>query len=161
MLNLPDKIIIHHTADSSNLEQFDKVNNWHKTQQFPRSSLGYYCGYHAFIERNGKTTFARMYDEIGAHTLGENRESVGICLAGNFDVEQPTEAQKNQLTQICMSLMTFYKIPINRIYGHRDFRQTSCPGKNINIKKIQFAIIQQKINILRKIILWLKITLQK
>ena len=152
----PNKIIFHHTGDSYNGEQFLKVNQWHKIQNFPVSKYGYFCGYHIFIERSGREIIARSMDEIGAHCLSRNLESYGIAMAGNFDIEQPTPAQKETLGKWCDVLMKKSNIPITEIYPHRTFRQTSCPGKNVPDKFGQFAVIETQISLLKKMILWLQ-----
>jgi N-acetylmuramoyl-L-alanine amidase len=71
---------------------------------------------------------------------------------GNFEVNEPTEAQLNALTKLSVALMIKYKInPDSEIYahieddhepyvkdvvrtsfmGHRDTGKTACPGKNL------------------------------
>ena len=152
----PNKIIFHHTGDSFNGEQFFKVDQWHKIQKFPVSKYGFFCGYHIFIERSGREIIARSFDEIGAHCLGQNSEAYGIAMAGNFDIEQPTQRQKETLGKWCDILIKRSNIPIIEIYPHRRFRQTSCPGKNIPDKFGQFTIIQTQISLLKKMIFWLQ-----
>ena len=152
----PNKIIFHHTGDSFNGEQFFKVNQWHKIQNFPLSKFGYFCGYHIFIERSGNEIIARSLNEIGAHCLGKNSEAYGIAMAGNFDVEKPTQGQKETLGKWCDILIKRSNIPITEIYPHRAFRQTSCPGKNVPDKYAQFAVIQTQISLLKKMIFWLQ-----
>ena len=161
MIFQPNKIIFHHTGDSYNGRQFNKVNEYHKTKKFPPSALGYFCGYHFFIERDGSVIVARSLDEVGAHTLGENWEAYGICLAGNFDVEQPTAAQKEALGKWCDILMKWLKISITQIYPHRAFRPTSCPGDNVPDKYAAYAVIESQITIIKKAILWLQNFLRK
>lgn len=158
MLFRPDKIIFHHTGDGFNGKQFSKVNEYHKSQQFPVSVFGYFCGYHLFVERDGSVIIARSFGEVGAHTLGENWEAYGICMAGNFDFEQPTAAQKESLGKWCGILMKQSKIAITRIYPHRAFRPTSCPGDNLPDKYAALAVIEQELSILKKAFQWLKIT---
>ena len=93
-INNPTHIILHHTSVSSANPQFNAVNNYHKSLNFPESSLGFNVGYHKFFERDGTVIIARAKTDEGAHTLkGWNRKSLGYCLAGNFDVESPTDAQ--------------------------------------------------------------------
>lgn len=158
---LPNKIVFHHTGDSWNGRQFNKVNEYHKSRQFPVSALGYFCGYHLFVERDGSVIVARSLDEVGAHTLGENWEVYGICMAGNFNFEQPTSLQKESLGKWCNILMKRSNIPITRIYPHRAFRPTSCPGDNLPDKYAALAVIEGELSIIKKAIQWLKITLQK
>lgn len=102
--NIPKFLIIHHCggtdlnplADSSN-QTFEDVNAYHRTA--PNvwlgylSSLGYAIGYHYFIEKNGKVTQGRADTDEGAHCKGFNTQSIGICLAGNFDATMPSQAQ--------------------------------------------------------------------
>lgn len=128
---VPKRIIWHHSADNSNENQFAKIDAYHKTRGFPISSLGYYVGYHFVIEKNGAVIKARMSDEIGAHDQGENPDSVGICLAGNFDIEMPTYAQELAFRVVLLELMLKWGITLLQIEPHRRDDQTSCPGKNL------------------------------
>ncbi len=128
---VPVRIIFHHTADASKSNQFDKVNAYHKTRDFPFSRLGFYVGYHYFIERDGSIRQAREEDEIGAHDQGENLNSIGVCFAGNFDIEYPTEQQWTAYAKIIGEIRARHPIPINRIEPHRLDDATSCPGKNV------------------------------
>jgi len=124
----PTRIIWHHSADASNEKQFDKVNAYHKTRDFPRSSLGYFVGYHWFIERDGSLVQARKETEIGAHDSGENTNSIGICLAGNCNFIMPTEAQSASAALLVKNIRNRWKIPVTRIEPHRWDDSTDCPG---------------------------------
>lgn len=160
MIFQPNKIIFHHTGDGYIGKQFNRVNEYHKTQEFPVSKYGYYCGYHLFIERDGSVIVARSLDEVGAHTLGENWEAYGIGMAGDFDYANPTMAQKEALGRWCDILMKREKISITSIFPHRAFRQTNCPGDNVSDKYAAYAVIESQISILKKAILWLKMRLK-
>ncbi|MDD5431010.1 MAG: peptidoglycan recognition family protein [Candidatus Pacebacteria bacterium] len=155
-LNAPDKIIIHHTADSDNRPQFDKINRAHKERTFPLSSLGYYVGYHYLIERDGNITQARKNSDEGAHAVGQNISSIGIGLSGNFDVEWPTVQQKTALTALCTKLFEDLNIPLSEIYNHKDFGDTSCPGKYLDKNTVKWLIVGQEINFINKFKTWLK-----
>lgn len=93
------------------------------------SSLGYYIGYHFVIERTGSVFKARQSDEIGAHDTGENSDSIGICLAGDFNKDLPTREQELSLRVVILELMLKYGISLNAIEPHRRDDQTDCPGK--------------------------------
>ncbi len=160
MQNEPKEIIVHHTADVFNGLQFKKVDNYHKSIDFPISSLGYFCGYHYFIERNGELRQARRDNDEGAHTKGRNFVSIGICLAGNFNLEFPTKEQEEALGNLCADLMDKYKIPISEIVPHRKYRLTDCFGDLLKDNWAQTTILQTKVNIIMKIILWIKINLK-
>ena len=130
--NEPKKIIIHHSADASFAEQFWKINEYHRSKEFPKSNLGFFAGYHYVIERSGHVVQARQPDEIGAHTIGQNKQSVGIGLAGNFDHQRPTANQIVSLCKLIDYLTKTWQIPGNAIYPHRKFQPTTCYGLILN-----------------------------
>ena len=131
MLNKPNKIIVHHTAASSPDPQFAAIDSWHKDRDFPRSSLGYYVGYHYVIERDGQLKTARAEWEEGAHTVGQNTQSIGVCLVGNFDNEDPTAQQKATLGDLLHSLCARHNIEPHDIWPHRSYAAKSCYGRRL------------------------------
>jgi len=150
------KLIIHHTAVSrdKNNNQFDAVNNYHKGLWNFKSKLGYYIGYHYFIEPQGELKQAREERERGAHTVGQNKE-IGVCLTGNFDIEKPTEKQIQSLKNLVKELKTRYDL---EIYFHRDFANyKSCPGRNFSDEYIK----EISENELENIPKWAKLSCEK
>jgi len=127
-MNTPYAIILHHTASPLNTKVGD-VDRWHKTRNFPRSRRGYFVGYHYFIEQNGFVTQTRDHNEEGAHTIGQNRRSIGICLAGNFNLEYPTKEQIKALTQLLTALRK--EIGDLPARPHRHYARTDCFGTNL------------------------------
>lgn len=153
----PIYAIIHNTESvtTPTNRQFNTVNRLHQQLFNMKSSLGYYCGYHYFIEVDGFTIQARADTDVGAHTLRRNGDSIGICLAGNFDVQMPSDAQISALKALLLQKMREWSIPEENILPHRYFATTSlrdgkfvpntskfktwdgcqpyktCPGKNI------------------------------
>ena len=125
---IPQRIIWHHSADASPAPQFEKIDRYHKSKGFPRSSLGFYVGYHWLIETDGAIKLAREEDEIGAHDAGENPNSLGICLAGNFNITQPTDLQKIAVVRLLSEIKSRWPIPLTRIEPHRWDDDTECPG---------------------------------
>lgn len=129
-------IILHHTGgtdadplfDTSN-QTFEVVNEYHKQKWSFRSNLGHYLGYQYFIDKQGKVTQAREDTETGAHTIGQNNDSIGICLAGNFDVTLPTPEQIEALKGLVKALKTKYSIGLDCIVPHRHFANKSCYGR--------------------------------
>lgn len=124
----PSRIIWHHSADIFDGHQFDKINEYHRKQGFPKSSLGYFVGYHYLIEPDGSVRQARNENEIGAHDSGENSNSLGICLSGHFSRRYPSEAQAASAALLVKQIRTRHKIPITRIEPHRWDDTTECPG---------------------------------
>lgn len=130
--NKPEWLIIHHTGGTSTEPLADTshhtleiVNKYHK-------SLGWeMIGYHYFIEKGGALRKGRPEHYHGAHTLGYNRKSIGICLAGNFDLTLPTEEQITTLTGLLTALKKAYSIPSENIVPHRKFAKKTCYGSKL------------------------------
>lgn len=146
-VNVPKYLIVHHTggtdadplADTSN-HTFEIVDEYHK-------SLGWgKIGYHYFIDKKGKITMGRNDDEVGAHTIGKNTMSLGICLAGNFDATLPTEAQKNALGILLKKKTIEYKISPEDICPHREFANKTCYGKKLHNMWAEDLIREVQVN---------------
>jgi len=139
MINTPKYLIIHHAggtdanplADSSNFN-FSQCNELHKQKFNFKSSLGFYIGYHYYIEKDGKITQGRADSDEGAHTIGYNNQSLGICLAGNFDATLPTQAQIDALKGLLLKKMSEYGITADKIVPHRKFASKTCFGKKLS-----------------------------
>jgi hypothetical protein len=138
-MNIPLYLIIHHTggvdtdplADTSE-QSFSVVNEYHRQKWNFRSSLGYYIGYHYYIDKSGKVTQGRKDTDEGAHTIGMNLQSIGCCMAGNFDVTKPTEAQCEALKSLIANKMQEYGISIECVVPHRHFANKTCYGKHLS-----------------------------
>lgn len=137
-INKPIYLIVHHTGgsdldpmnDSSNFT-FKQCNALHKEKWDFISTLGYYCGYQYYIEKDGTLYQARADTEEGAHTVGYNLSSIGICLAGNFDATLPTDAQKKTLQKLLLQKAQQYGIPITNVLPHRKFAIKTCFGRKL------------------------------
>lgn len=136
-------IVVHHTASARDGTTFAAVNQYHRTKNWgtaaspiyaKKSSLGYYCQYHWFIEASGKITQCRTDEEIGWHATEANPYSIGICLAGWFDQghdQTPTEAQIQSLAGLLRQYTAKYSIPLTNIVPHRAYSTKSCYGYNL------------------------------
>jgi N-acetylmuramoyl-L-alanine amidase len=120
-------LIVHHTATARDATDFDGVQKYHVEGRGWDD-----IGYHYFISASGEVRAGRAEDVVGAHCKagGMNLKSLGICLAGHFDVEAPTIAQLTAVTLLLRCLMAKYHIPANRVLGHGEVPEakTSCPG---------------------------------
>lgn len=125
----PTRIIWHHSASQVPTHQAELINEWHKEREFPISSRGHYIGYHYIIEKDGSVFQAREENEIGAHDSGENVNSIGICLAGDFNVELPTPEQCAAFRELWIALIIRLGLPVLAIEPHRRDDTTDCPGK--------------------------------
>jgi len=87
------------------------------------------------IGRNGEVVNGRDIEKIGAHAKGENEDSVGICLLGNFDKYELEKKQKKAL--ICLARELKEKFDIKSVHFHREFSEKSCPGRNISLDLLE------------------------
>lgn len=131
-------IIIHCSAvrpqQTSSAAQIDA---WHKA----RGWRG--IGYHYVIRRNGEIELGRPESHIGAHCLGHNEHSIGICYEGGLDAEgRPadtrTEEQKTVMLILLQRLKARY--PEARIAGHNEFSYKACPCFDVRKELEQYGL---------------------
>lgn len=133
-----NKIIIHCSASEwGNAKIIDK---WHKDRGFRK------IGYH-YIILNGYEEYKSKYDkskdgiiqlgrsenEIGAHTYGHNKDSLGICVIG---LKKFTEKQfLCSLPDLLYRLVKEHNLTLSDIYPHKFFtKHKTCP--NFDLDKI-------------------------
>lgn len=133
--------IIIHCSDSS-FGDVNIIRKWHKERGWRD------IGYH-FVILNGHITkkfelvvldgsieTGRFMDEdnylepseIGAHALGYNQNSIGICLIGE---DAFTIAQMNSLQNLVRELSKKYSISTNNVIGHYETMTAhgkTCPN---------------------------------
>lgn len=118
-------LVLHHSASGRDSTTRDMIYNWHIRQRYSD------IGYHYVITGDGKLHVGRAAEKVGAHALGYNSKSLGICLTGNFEIEEPSEAQIKTLIQLLATLCKRHKLDTTDIKGHYQLNQTACPGKNV------------------------------
>ena len=121
-------VIVHHSATDRDTTTFEAIDRGHQNRGYPKSSLGYYCGYDYFIESDGKVTQARRELEPDFHTSAYQGLSIGICLAGNFTFQQPSEEQLKSLKELLETMKLRYN---GKVSVHKDYYNTECCGKNL------------------------------
>lgn len=121
-----EKIIVHCTATIEGRDYtLADVTMWHKTRGFST------IGYHYLIYRDGSIHEGRNINVVGAHTLGYNQNSIGVCYVGGLarDGKTPkdtrTPAQREALELLLVTLKGNY--PKATIHGHREFAPKACP----------------------------------
>lgn len=147
-------IILHHEAGNNG---FESVNEYHRKKWNFRSKLGYYIGYHYYINKKGKLIQGRSEDEAGAHTKGYNN-NLGVCLQGNFEQEQPKQKQLSTLKNFLDSRTAKYGLSAKDVIPHKQVGQTLCPGHYLNkwledYKKLEqptLPSLEERIKLLQK-----------
>ena len=105
------------------------VTSWHQARGF------FTIGYHYLIGLNGEIWKGRPIEQAGAHTTGQNTNSIGICYVGGLDLnmrpkDTRTDAQKESLVALIKDLLR--KFPSITIHGHREFANKACPCFDVN-----------------------------
>jgi hypothetical protein len=132
-MNKPDKIIIHHSggtnadplADTSH-HTFEIIENYHVSKGWGE------IGYNWLIEKDGSIHKGRSEEGYGAHTLGQNGKSIGICVVGNFDFSLPTKKQEESLVIVYKDILTRYPNLRGQVFPHRAFSNKSCYGDKLS-----------------------------
>ena len=90
-------------------------------------------GYHYVVRRNGTVEKGRTEETTGAHCVGHNAHSIGICYEGGLDengkpANTLTREQYDRLHDLFYILHQLF--PMAKIVGHRDLPGTTpkdCP----------------------------------
>lgn len=121
-----NKIILHCSATKEGQAFTVKdIETWHKERGFKG------VGYHYVILLDGTVEVGRPESEIGAHTLGQNTNSIGICYIGGLDAkgnpkDTRTDAQREALIKLVKKLKNNY--PEATVHGHNEFANKACPS---------------------------------
>jgi len=136
-----------------------EIRQWHLKRGW--SDIGYH-----FVILNGKPTFSHSKNQLivpaldgaiecgryldddiyiagreqGAHALGYNRDSIGLCLIG---VDDFTEKEMASLHRLTSDLMMLYQIPVNKVKGHCETKSGREQGKtcpNIDMDSVRWTL---------------------
>lgn len=118
---LTKRAIIHHSASPD--VPASTIHGWHLGQKWAG------IGYHFVIRAGGAIERGRPEWALGVHAGPGNTDSIGICLAGNFEAGKPTPAQMDALVWLLKDYL-MPKYGKLSVIGHRDVMQTACPGRN-------------------------------
>ena len=124
-----NQVVIHHSATESGSPESYALYHIHNNG-WPG------IGYHYVISKAGKIVQTQFLKTVSFHTSGQNTRSVGICLTGNYDTQEPPAAQLDA----CVKLIKYLEDKLGRplaIAGHNAYSAKSCPGSHINVNLIQ------------------------
>ena len=120
------KIIVHCSATAEGRDfTVDDIRRWHLQRGFSD------IGYHYVIYRDGSVHAGRPLEKVGAHCLGHNAHSVGVCYIGGLaaDGKSPkdtrTAAQKSAIATLIAELRG--RFPGATVHGHNEFATKACP----------------------------------
>lgn len=127
-----NKIIIHCTATPENRHHnVSDIRRWHVNGRGWSD-----IGYHFLVHIDGTVEYGRPIKKSGAHTLNENKNSIGICYVGGMSKDMKkakdtrTQAQKDSLIKLMHELIYKYNKDMT-IHGHNEFANKACPSFNV------------------------------
>lgn len=117
--------VVHHIGDINRDVSAEEIHGWHLNNGWSG------IGYHYVIRKDGSIERGRPRSTIGSQCQGYNSWSIGINVVGDFQSNEPEEAQmvslKNLLADLC-EIYTLDPLDESVIIGHKDKCQTDCPG---------------------------------
>lgn len=122
-----NEIIVHctATAEGKNFKAAD-IDRWHKAKGWNG------IGYHHVVDLDGTVEPGRPENEVGAHCLKHNANSIGVVYVGGLasDGKTPKDTRTPQQKAALVKFLTELKhrYPNSTIHGHRDFAAKACPS---------------------------------
>lgn len=98
-------------------------------------------GYHYVIDKEGLIYQTNYLETVSYHVARNNSTTVGICLVGNYMVEQPPRVQLLACAVACNIVMEKVGREL-MVFGHRDFNKPTCPGDNIDLETIRALVFK-------------------
>jgi hypothetical protein len=133
----PTRITVHHSGNAADVG-FNSREWLQRIDAHHISGTGHTepwacIGYHFIIDASGVVYEGRPMQYQGAHAgNGEfNRLNIGVCLIGDFDVARVPANQRAVLLQVLDRLCLQYGINRASVFGHKHFKITACPGRNL------------------------------
>lgn len=135
-----DHLVLHHTAFASSgiggttlaaeARHMRQIQRWHLDRGWAT------VGYHFVVSPTGRIFRGRPVDRLGAHVLGHNVGTVGICLMGNFESERPTGEALASLEHVRTRLVPGGAgVPLLGHREHRGHESSSCPGRLLTVRR--------------------------
>ena len=138
-MRIINEIIVHCAATREGRDfTVEDITRWHKARGFAT------IGYHYVIYRDGSIHEGRPLEQIGAHCVGHNKHSIGICYIGGCasDGKTPKDTRTPEQKEALLALLRRLKarFPNATIHGHRDFAAKACPSYDAFREYRQLAI---------------------
>ncbi len=135
-------LVVHHTALQATGETRSGAERMRALYAYHANNRGWGdVGYNFVIDDQGEIFEGKSGGAyvVAGHAYCNNVGTIGISLMGNFDIEQPTQAQVQALQWLLATLadqydvdpaaeVDFHGVREPTIVGHRDLLSTDCPG---------------------------------
>jgi len=122
-----NKVILHCSATKEGMHiDVDTIRMWHLERGWKD------IGYHYVIYLDGTIALGRPIDLIGAHTKGENEDSIGICYVGGLSAKtnEPQDTMTVHQEMAFLELWHGLQTVLGKLdlFGHNDFSDKACPS---------------------------------
>lgn len=120
-----NEIIVHCSATREGQHiTVERIRKWHLQRKFAD------IGYHFVIYLDGTVHKGRPIEQQGAHCIGHNAHSVGICYVGGLDANGKPKDTRNAAQKAAMLALIRelrQRFPGAAVHGHREFAAKACP----------------------------------
>lgn len=127
--NTTEQIVLHHSGVTVR-QSVETIHNYHKNTNGWSG-----IGYHFYVRTTGEIYRGRPENTVGAHAVGANYNSIGICFEGNFSKEKMGEKQIKAGQELVAYLKEKYGI--SKVVRHRDVDNSECPGNDFPFNEIK------------------------
>jgi N-acetylmuramoyl-L-alanine amidase len=132
------RIILHCTATPEGKHfDVDTIRRWHVKDRGWRD-----IGYHYVIYLDGSVHEGRPLEQVGAHTSGHNKDSIGIVYVGGCDAKMKAKDTLNEAQEVAMvNLIKALREEHGELslHGHNEFAAKACPSFDVQ-KKFDWLI---------------------
>lgn len=132
------RIILHCTATPEGKHfDVDTIRRWHMKDRGWRD-----IGYHYVIYIDGSVHEGRPLEQVGAHTSGHNKDSIGIVYVGGCDAKMKAKDTLNEAQEVAMvNLIKALREEHGELslHGHNEFAAKACPSFDVQ-KKFDWLI---------------------
>jgi hypothetical protein len=88
--------------------------------------------YHFLIDLDGNVYEGRDWRYVGeTNTTYDPAGHFLISVLGNYELQRPTAAQIEAIADMMTWAVRRFGVPLDRIGGHYDYADTSCPGEHL------------------------------
>ncbi len=134
------RLVVHHSATETGSARLIRVLH--------RGVFGWDdIGYH-YVIGNGTDSAEGLVEEgrpewaVGAHSRGNNSDSLGICMVGDFHSRDPGCRQMRSLGELLSDMLGRYDLDREAVLLHRQMpgNKTECPGARLPLKAVLEAL---------------------
>lgn len=130
------EVILHTSATPGNWQEGktadqmrDEFRRWHMAKNPPWRDIGY----HRVFAPDGSMALGRSLWEIGAHVMGHNRGTIGLCMVPVKTIERMGKFEDFYTPAQCEAVKAYIREIVAiagpvKVTGHNDYAPKLCPG---------------------------------